>query len=196
MLQFALDFLEKCGPWGLFAATAIEASSVPFPGAMFVLIYGYLFQVGPWQLVLLGALNSAVYTLFSLIPFYLGYKIENFSKKKLDQSKVEKVQLWFKKYGEWTIIFSRPTSFGNYISYISGLSRIKPWRFILFTYFGVFPWNTLLLFIGNLGSLDTVQRFLDVSQKFGTILAVAVILIALTWYVLRREKQKQNCEKG
>jgi membrane protein DedA with SNARE-associated domain len=196
MLQYALDFLEKCGVWGLFAATAIEASSLPFPGSLFVLVYGYLFQVSAWQLVLLGALNSVVYTLFTLIPYSVGYKLEHLSKKTFDVKKIEKAQAWFKKYGEWTIVFSRPTGFGNYVSYISGISKVKVGRFLFFTYLGVFPWNTFLLFVGNLGSLDTVQRFMDVSQRFGTFLFTAVILIAIAWFVVKKGKQKPGSAKS
>ncbi|MGX9707351.1 DedA family protein [Laceyella tengchongensis] len=196
MLQIALDFLDKCGMWGLFVATAIEASSLPFPGALFVLIYGYLMDVSPWTLVLISAINSFVYVAFSLIPFYLGTRIEKFSKKKFDQKKIEKAQMWFKKYGEWSITLSRPTGFGNYISYISGMSHISLWRFIVFSYLGVFPWNTVLLFVGRKGNLDTVQHFLDLMQKFGYILAGVVALAFGVWYLFKKNKQRTQCEKG
>ena len=83
----------------------------------------------------------------------------------MNQKKFKKAQEWFKKYGEWSIALSRPLSIGNYISYLSGFSRVKPWRFIVLTYLGIFPWSTLLLFIGNKGSIDTIQHFLDMSQK-------------------------------
>lgn len=196
MLQIALDLLAKCGIWGLFVATAVEASSLPFPGGLFVLIYGYLMDVSPLTLVLISALNSMVYMAFSLIPYYLGTRIEKFSKKKFDQKKIQKAQYWFQKYGEWSITLSRPTGFGNYVSYISGMSRIKLWRFLLFSYLGVFPWNTLLLFIGRKGNLDTVQQFLDLTQKFGYILFGTAILVLGGWYLLKKNKQNAPCEKG
>ena len=120
MLQFALDFLEKCGVLGLFAATALEASSLPFPGALFMLIYGYIMNVSSWKLVLLSAANSVVYTIFTLVPYGIGHKLEKYSKKRFDEKKIAKAQNWFKKYGEWSIALSRPLSIGNYISYISG----------------------------------------------------------------------------
>lgn len=196
MLQFALDFLEKCGVFGLFVATAIEASSLPFPGALFILIYGYLMKLGPWKLVLLAAANSVVYTAFTMIPYGIGHKLERFSKKRFDEKKVEKAQEWFKKYGEWSIALSRPLSIGNYISYISGVSRVKPWRFILLTFLGIFPWTTLLLFIGNQGNLATVQRFLDMSQKLGFVIVAAIIVLGIAWFCFRRYQQRQRSEKS
>lgn len=196
MLQFALDFLEKCGVLGLFAATALEASSLPFPGALFILIYGYIMNIGLWKLVLLAAVNSIVYTIFTLIPYGIGHRLEKFSKKRFDEKKIAKAQKWFKKYGEWSIALSRPLSIGNYISYISGISRVKPWRFILLTYLGIFPWSTLLLFIGNKGSIATVQRFLDISQKLGFILIAAIVILGIVWFCFRRNQQRQRSEKG
>lgn len=196
MLQFALDFLEKCGVFGLFAATALEASSLPFPGALFILIYGYIMDIGPWKLVLLAAANSVIYTLFTLIPYGIGNRLEKFSKKRMNQKKFKKAQEWFKKYGEWSIALSRPLSIGNYISYLSGFSRVKPWRFIVLTYLGIFPWSTLLLFIGNKGSIDTIQHFLDMSQKAGLIIIAFVVVIGIVWFYIRRNQEKQRSEKS
>lgn len=196
MLQFALDFLEKCGVFGLFAATALEASSLPFPGALFILIYGYIMDIGPWKLVLLAAANSVIYTLFTLIPYGIGNQLEKFSKKRMNQKKFKKAQEWFKKYGEWSIALSRPLSIGNYISYLSGFSRVKPWRFIVLTYLGIFPWSTLLLFIGNKGSIDTIQHFLDMSQKAVLIIIAFVVVIGIVWFYIRRNQEKQRSEKS
>lgn len=200
MLGEALEFLESFGVWGLFLATAIEASALPFPGALFVLIYGYIFKANPMTLILIGAVNSMVYTVFSMIPYYIGSQIERISKKKFDEKKIEKAQKWFKKYGEWSIALSRPTSLGNYVSFISGMSQIKPWRFLFFTFIGVFPWNTLLLFVGNLGTLDSVQNFLTMSRRFGYLSFGVVALILVTWFGVKKYKQKQEsqqqCEKG
>lgn len=192
MLQIALDILEKGGLWGLFAATAIEASSIPFPGALFVLIYGYLMDVSSWQLVCIGALNSLVYVSFSLIPYFIGKRMGDFSQKKLDKKKVKKAQAWFQKYGEWSIPLSRPTGFGNYISYISGITNIALWRFVLLSFLGVFPWNTLLLFIGNSGSIERVQRFLEVYQKFGYIIATMLVMVVLFWWFFIKKTKEQN----
>lgn len=194
MLQTALDFLEKCGVWGLFAATAIEASSLPFPGATFVLIYGYLMDVSTWQLVAISALNSLVYVVFSLIPYYIGKYLGNLTQKKFDEKKVKKAQEWFQKYGEWSITLSRPTGFGNYISYISGISDISVWRFGLLSYLGVFPWNTLLLFIGNYGSLETVERFLAMTRKVGVMITIILVMAAafILWYYLKKNKEQKQ----
>jgi membrane protein DedA with SNARE-associated domain len=199
MLDFAFTFLERCGVWGLFGATAIEASSLPFPGALFVLLYGYIMQVSSWQLVLIGFANSLIFSLFTLIPYAVGYQLESFSSKKMDSKKVKKAQEWFRKYGEWSITLSRPLSVGNYVSYIAGLSKIKPIRFFFFTLLGAFPWNTLLLFIGRSSSVEGIQKFLSTMGKFGTLTFVIIAVIACVWGLVwwyRRKNQKQEDNKS
>jgi membrane protein DedA with SNARE-associated domain len=200
LMQYVLEFLEKCGIWGLFAASAIEASSLPFPGAAVVLVYGFVLKVTqnttPWQLISISFVNSLIYVVFSLIPYQIGRKLEAFSKKKFDVKKIEKAQLWFQKYGEWSITLSRPTGFGNYISYISGISKIKTGRFLFFSFLGVFPWNTLLLFMGSMGDLETIQRFLDRSEKWGIYLFTTLIFVIAIGFIIKRIRQKERCEKG
>jgi membrane protein DedA with SNARE-associated domain len=186
MLHTVLHYLQSFGVWGLFGSTAIEATSVPFPGALFLLIYGYLMPIGTWQLVLLSAVNSLIYALFSLIPYYIGMKIGKLSKKKLDPQKIEKAQHWFQKYGDWSIALSRPTGFGNYMSYICGLSNISICRYLVFTFIGVFPWNTLLLFIGRQGNLETIQKFLQLLKQGGTIALIVFVLACSGWIFAKK----------
>lgn len=195
-LQTVFDLIKSFGMYGLFVATAIEASSVPFPGAMFVLVYGFVVDLNGWQLVLLGAVNSVVYTVFTLIPYAIGYRIESYSKKKFDKRKIEKAQVWFQKYGDWSITLSRPLSIGNYISYLSGISKVKPIRFIILTYLGVFPWNTFLLFAGSSGSLESIQQVLKIMEKFGFWFIIIVLITIGVGLFLRYNRQKQRSEKG
>jgi membrane protein DedA with SNARE-associated domain len=195
MLDFAFTFLERCGVWGLFGATAIEASSIPFPGALFVLLYGYIMQVSAWQLVLIGFANSFIFSAFTLIPYAIGYQLENFSSKKMDSPKVKKAQEWFRKYGEWSITLSRPLSVGNYVSYIAGLSKIRPVRFFFFTLLGSFPWNTVLLFIGRSSSIDGIQNFIKTLGTFGSFILGLCVVAAVVWYFIWRYRKKQQSEE-
>lgn len=194
MLQYAIDFLQDYGIWGLFLATAIEASSLPFPGAFFMLFFGLVVQASAWQMVLISLVNSLIFTLFSLIPYWIGTRVQNFSRKKIDPSKVEKAQEWFQKYGAWSIAISRPLSIGNYISYIAGLSNIPMRRYALFTFIGTFPWSTFLLFVGRTGSVESLKLFLAKLQQFGWYVAAIGVAAVAVWgfFVWRRAKKKKE----
>lgn len=87
MLHFITDLLKQFGIWGLLSGLAIEASSLPFPGSLLTLTYGYLLNMHIVKLLLIALAGSAVYTAFSFIPYGIGYKLEDKVKKKLSKKK-------------------------------------------------------------------------------------------------------------
>ncbi|GGE24561.1 hypothetical protein GCM10011571_28400 [Marinithermofilum abyssi] len=196
MIQTILEVLKEWGLPGLLAATAVEASSLPFPGAMVVVIYGYLLKPGTVDWIKITLSVSLVYTLFTLIPYYIGYRLEHIAKRKLKTQQIEKGQHLFQKYGEWSIVLSRPFGIGNYISYISGLSRIHPWRFIGLTFLGVFPWNAFLLFMGKTGNLAEVQAFFEKAKQLGTVgFILLAVGIAVFYFINKKRKSKPLSHK-
>ena len=96
-------------------------------------------DVSTWQLVAISALNSLVYVVFSLIPYYIGKYLGNLTQKKFDEKKVKKPRNGSKSTESGASPCHVSTGFGNYISYISGISDISIWRFGLLSYLGVFP---------------------------------------------------------
>ncbi|WP_168188691.1 DedA family protein [Thermoflavimicrobium daqui] len=200
MLQYLMEFLKEYGVLALFIATAIEASALPFPGAWVVLVFGLMYPASPWQLILIAAANGVVFSIFSLIPYMIGRKLEGFTKKKFDPTKIEKTQNWFRKYGEWSIIFTRPLSVGNYMSFISGMCKVRFWRYLLFTYFGVFPWNAFLLLMGHSGSLDSIQRLLARLQHVGYMTGVILLILigvgVVIWRMKKKQRQSEQTERG
>ncbi|WP_235728246.1 DedA family protein [Metabacillus indicus] len=191
MLDFVINMLREFGIWGLMAGLAIEASSLPFPGSLITLAYGYLLKLSFIEIILIALLGSAVYTIFSFIPYWIGYKLEHKMKKKLTKKKktFEKTQRWFKKCGLWSIALARPFGIGNYISYVSGLSKVKWVPFAALTFLGVLPLNIAMLWLGQLGSLKTVTAFMSEMQMYVLITAGAAILLFFVWRYVSKKKQ-------
>jgi len=70
MTAILLESLKDLGLAGLYTAMLLEGSSLPFPGIVVVFTYGYLF---PSQSTLwIAAVMSTVYSLASLIPYFIG----------------------------------------------------------------------------------------------------------------------------
>lgn len=194
MITYLMDVLQEYGYWGLFISTALEASSLPFPGAFFMLFFGFVIEGTAWQMVFISLVNSIVFTIFSLIPYWIGMQIQGYSRKKFDQEKIDKAQKWFKKYGSWSIMLSRPLSIGNYISYIAGLSNINIWSYTIFTFFGIFPWSTFLLFVGSSKDLESIEHFLQQIQEFSWLI-ISILIVAAAgygWMVWRKSVQKKK----
>ncbi|SFD71346.1 membrane protein DedA, SNARE-associated domain [Bacillus sp. OV194] len=175
MFEMIFHFLKELGAVGLFIGTSLEASSIPFPGALVILIYGFLLKPNLVESLLLALAVSAVYTIFSYVPYMIGYKLESKMKEKFNEKKVEKTKKVFKKYGEWSIALSRPLGIGNYVSYAAGMSKVNRWKFGGLTFIGIFPLAVAMLFLGRLGEVKTVNHVLQASQSY--ILAGAGVLL-------------------
>ena len=173
MLDAIIDFVSGLGIWGLFTSAAVEASSLPFPGGLITLIFGYLLDMTFLQLVAVGVAASVVYTIFSLIPYAIGYLMEEKLKKLTSRKGIEKAQKGFQKFGVWSVAISRPLGIGNYISYAAGLSRMNILSFLLLTMLGILPWMLGMLWLGSIGNLDSVSKFIEEVQLYGIIVLLA-----------------------
>ncbi|WP_257348609.1 DedA family protein [Pseudalkalibacillus decolorationis] len=189
MVHFIIDILKDFGMWGLFTSMAIEASSLPFPGVLVSLLYGYLLDPSWIELITLSLSASFIYTVFSFIPYLIGYKLEDKLKEKLNRNKVEKAQKWFQKFGSWTIAVARPFGIGNYVSYAAGVSQVKVLTFGALTFIGIFPLTFVMLWLGRSGNVKSVHQFMSNSQTF---LLIALVLGILGYVGLKIRKRKLN----
>lgn len=188
MLDAIIEFVSGLGIWGLFTSVAVEASSLPFPGGLITLIFGYLLDMTFLQLVAVGVAASAIYTVFSLIPYAIGYLMEEKLKKLTSRKGIEKAQKGFQKFGVWSVAISRPLGIGNYISYAAGLSRMNILSFLLLTLLGILPWMLGMLWLGSIGNLESVSKFIEEAQLYGII----VLLAGGTGYWIYHKKVKSR----
>ncbi|MFC4559913.1 DedA family protein [Virgibacillus kekensis] len=188
MLQFIVDVINQLGYWGLFLSLAVEASSIPFPGGLVTLTFAYILNISFMQVIWFTITGSAVYAVFSLIPFFIGYKMEDKLKEKLNKKKIERAQRWFNRFGIWTIAISRPLGLGNYISYAAGISKVKLWKFLSLTILGILPWTFIMLWVGSIGKFKSVKKLMEDVQLYGLIFLV----LAIVAYLLYRRHKKNN----
>ncbi|WP_408010451.1 DedA family protein [Pseudalkalibacillus sp. A8] len=189
MFEFVVDLIKDFGIWGLLASLALEASSIPFPGGLVTLTFGYFLNLSVSEVLAYALLASGVYTLFSFIPYGIGYKLEDKLKEKTNARKIEKAQHWFKKCGIWSIAFTRPIGLGNYISYVAGVSKVKLWKFAVLTLIGILPWTVVMLWLGSTGNLKSVKGFLDEFQMYVFIF----VGIAIIGFLVYRYYKRKTC---
>jgi len=151
-----LDWLGGFGLFGLFLTMFLEGASVPFPGIVVVLAYGYLLPANLFETVFIAMGMSLFYSIASIIPYSIAYKLESALPRKFRMS-IEKAKKWFHKYGIWSIAITRPFGVGNYISYVAGVTKVKPSLFFLLTFIGIFPWALTMLILGN-DTLPAIKR--------------------------------------
>lgn len=187
-----ITHMENFGYFYAGLAMVLEGASIPFPG-MYVLIFcGFAIRrlnLNFWTLV---TICSLCYTVASLVPYYIGGKVNNwaagfFSKyyaKKGNQLK--KVGELFNKYGEWTVCLSRPTFLGNYFSYIAGMNNMDIYKFLLYTFLGIFPWTLFMCYLGY-SVISSGEQILEIIIRIKPVLygISAVFLIYAAYKIYK-----------
>lgn len=183
MMQQFLAWLHTIGLPGLFFVMFLEGSSLPFPGLIMVLSYGYILSAGYAGTAFIALGMSIFYTLASLIPYFLGMKMGDYFSKRLEKG-WKKAQYYFNKYGIWTIALSRPFGIGNYISYIAGISNVNLYKYIFLTFIGIYPWSYVMLLLGQYfkGNYEVMKNYFGTFSIYGYGAAIVIGVIILFYY--------------
>ena len=174
ILQF-VTHMESFGYFYAGLAMVLEGSSIPFPGMYILILCGFAVKKLNLNFWILIAICSLCYTAASLIPYYIGGKVNSWSirfffkyhKKRVNQ--IEKVQKLFDKYGELSICLSRPTFLGNYFSYIAGMNHMALEKFIVYTFIGILPWILFMCYLGY-NFIDSAEQVIEIIIKIKPIL--------------------------
>ena len=187
MIESILVNIKGFGFLGLLIVMALEGASIPFPGIIVVLGYGYIFNKGIYEILWIATAMSLVYTLFSYIPYYIGIKVEE-KIKKFSQSKLQKAQDIMDKYGDLSIALTRPFAIGNYIAYLAGVMKIKPWKYGILTFFGILPWSFIMIYLGKVskGNLDIAKKIIGEYHIYVMLLVIVLIAVYININLLRK----------
>ncbi|MFZ3579960.1 DedA family protein [Virgibacillus sp. DJP39] len=196
MVEKILFWLKEAGFAGLLTAMFLEGSSLPFPGIAVILAYGYILPFDYWDNLLVAAWMSVVYSVASLIPYFIGHKLE-IKLQKSPKKGLKKAKKLFSRYGRWSVSFSRPFGLGNYISYVAGMSKMKIITYLLFTFIGIFPWSYGMLLLGNYfnGSYQAFKSFYK-NNSIYLYIAVAIIVGIIFLYIfIKNKKNKKSVDE-
>ncbi len=186
MLQQFLEILSALGMMGLLLAMAIEGSSIPFPGIIIVLSYGYLFSPSLSGIAITAMMMALSYSLSSYIPYIIGIKIGDRATGILKE-KYLKAQNWLNKYGTISIAMTRPLGIGNYISYVGGMSGIKPIKYGILTFIGIYPWCFIMLGLGKLykGNINTIKAVINQYSMYVYVISALVFVAYLSLIAIK-----------
>lgn len=183
-MQVLYDFLNGIGAAGLIVTMILEGLSIPFPGIIVILTLGYILNLSMLQLVFVSACMSLTYSIASCIPYSIGYKLESVIRKKYEKQ-IKIFQRYFKKYGNFSIALLRPFAVGNYVSYIAGMSRVKLWKYILFTFLGIYPWSFAMLFLGRFTKGNIAAALKSTQSYMGFVyIPVALVIVAYICFLI------------
>ncbi len=143
---------------GVFLAALIETIIPPIPTLAVFPTAGFLASQEGFSIwavipmILLGALGATVGTTgIYLIALKLGRTIllRYLRFVKVNESKLERVEIWFEKYGDKAVFLGRMVPvMREMISVPAGLLKMKIPKFVLYTFAGSLIWSTGTILAG------------------------------------------------
>ncbi len=143
---------------GVFVAALVETIIPPIPTLAVFPTAGFLASQEGFSLlsviplIILGALGATIgTTAIYLIALKLGRIIllRYLRFVKISEKKLERVEIWFEKYGDKAVFFGRMIPvMREMISVPAGLLEMKFPKFILYTFAGSLVWSTGTILAG------------------------------------------------
>ena len=195
MQEFIFDAIAFGGYWGILVLMAVENVFPPIPSEVIMGIGGVLVARGTmefWPLILAGTVGS---TAGNYVWYWIGdrwgyHRLAAFTEKHgrwltLSYSDIEKAARFFQSHGQWVVFALRVSPFlRTMVSLPAGLSHMKLWRFLLFTFLGAGLWNMILV-EGGRRLAPLIERYENVaSWVIAGIFALIVVFYlyrVITW---------------
>ncbi|MCK5168057.1 MAG: DedA family protein [Rhodospirillaceae bacterium] len=114
---------------GLFVSAFLAATIVPFSSEA---VLASLTVVGGWDALTLWLVASTANTLGAVVNWALGRWLVHFQDRKwfpFKERDLEKADIWFQRYGVWSLLLSWVPLIGDPITFAAGFLRV---RFLVF----------------------------------------------------------------
>jgi len=199
-LQLIEQYMLAYGYWAVFFGVMLENAGLPVPGETILLVGGYFASSRPDQFnivrVMITAASGAV--IGDNIGFAIGHhygrgfllRIGRFFL--LTPKRFEHMENYFERHGNKTILVARfITGLRVFAALLAGASRKMPWRvFLAYNLAGAILWAVAITSLGYLfaASLPLLVKWVG---RSGTILLIAILVIGLiTWHLRRRRRDQ------
>lgn len=140
----------------IFILLALGIVGLPVPDEVIMTIIGYYTHTEAlsYQMAMIASFLGAVIGM--LISYTIGRKFgRNVIKKYgkwfgLKESRLNKVELWMKKYGAFALVFGYFIPGVRHITcYVSGIGKMNVKIYLLFASLGAFSWCGTFILIGR-----------------------------------------------
>lgn len=201
MQNWVTDIMEQFGYIGIFLMMALENIFPPIPSEIILPFGGFLTTytgLTVFGVIIVATTGSVI---GAIILYGIGMLMDVGRMEKvvdrwghllrLKKSDIHKADVWFNKYGYFTVLFCRMVPLvRSLISIPAGMSKMKFWIFLLFTMIGTVIWNVVLIFIGVvLGeSWRDILQFMDIYSAV-VYLFIGMGMLILFLLLLRNKRR-------
>lgn len=202
MIEQILDFISRLTPFWiyvvLFTFAYIENVFPPSPSDLVVVIGGSLIGTGTLSFIPTLIITTVGSILGFMTLFFIGRQLD---KKIIRAGKIkfislealDKVEIWFQKYGYWIILANRflPGT-RSVISFFGGLSELNVKRTILLASISAVIWNSIIIYLGMIfgSNVHLVDKYLSSYSKIAFIISLSVIAILVIRYFWKKKRNK------
>ncbi|MCL4444846.1 MAG: DedA family protein [Thermoplasmataceae archaeon] len=191
---------------GIFVLMMLEGMLLPIPSEVVMVFGGYLLyenELPPYSFAPAFAILLIVGTVGNLVGALLAYLIGDkggaefvklYGKKiGISEKTIDRVNLWFNKYGEVSVFVTRLVPiFRTFISIPAGLGRMKISKFISFTVIGMVIWDTILIYIGyTLGTRWNSILGISNNLTYAALAAAAIVLVVI-YYMAKKSARNST----
>jgi len=194
--SFIINLISDWGYGGVFILMALESALIPIPSEIIMPFAGFLVWEGTFSfaaVVFWGAFGNLI---GSIAAYFLGFYggrplIKKYGKYILISSEeIDGAEKWFKKYGNFSIFFSRLLPVvRTFISLPAGVARMPFWKFSLYTFLGSLPWAFILTYLGIISG-ENWKNLENYFRKFDWLIII-VIIAAIGWWLFNKFKNKK-----
>ncbi len=200
MIESILDQISAYPPFWIYAVlfffSFIENVFPPSPSDLVVLVGGTLVSTRVIHFIPTLIITTIGSIAGFMMLYYLGSAVD---KKVIHSGKlkfipvdaVDKVEVWFNKYGYWIILANRflPGT-RAVISFFSGLSHLKVEKTIVLATISAFAWNAVILYLGILfgDNVHMVDSYISTYSNIVIALTALIILFLIIRNILRKKK--------
>ncbi len=164
-------------------------------GVIFAPIHPFLFYItggivfGPyvsWGLTMIGV------AIGSSIAFFIAKRYgRRFVEKRISQEKINKFDDFSDKYGALSIFLLRlnPLTSSDIWSYLAGLTKIRLWKFLMWTLLGLAPAVFIQTYLGKEIGKSTLLFKIFVAIA---IVYLTALLLLFLYFLFSRKSQKES----
>ena len=182
----------------LFLFAFVENVFPPSPSDFVVVVGGSLIATGSINFIPTLILTTLGTVIGFMVLFYIGSTVD---KRVIHSGKykfipidtINKVEIWFKKYGYGIILANRfMPGTRAVISFFAGLSHLDVKKTIILATISAFAWNALILYLGYIfgDNVELVDHYLTTYTNIVIGITVVIALFFITRFYLRRKKSK------
>ena len=182
----------------LFLFAFVENVFPPSPSDVVLVVGGSLVGTGAINFFLALTFATTGSILGFILMFYIGSTVDkkvihSGRFKYIPVNAIEKVEIWFRKYGYFIIVANRfMPGTRAVISFFAGMSNLDPKRTITLCFVSALLWNTIMLYLGFVfgDNVATVDEYLTTYTNIVIVVTGIIILFFIARLFFRKRKAK------